>query len=213
MTTAVPAEASRRVLTVPNGLSLLRLLGVPVFGWLIVNHYDGWALTLLAASGVSDWLDGVLARRLNQVSRLGQLLDPAADRLYILATLLGLVYRGIVPVWLVVLLLARDVVLGAMLLLLRRAGYGPPAVHMLGKAATLNLLYAFPLLLLGAGGGIVATVARPLGWAFAIWGTGLYWWAAVVYLRQAAPLLTGRGRAVAAESPAAAPAPARRGRP
>lgn len=188
-TTATPAEVSARVLTVPNLLSLLRLLGVPVFGWLIVHHDDGLALALLAASGISDWLDGVLARRLDQVSRLGQLLDPAADRLYILATLLGLVYRGIVPVWLVVLLLARDVLLGGMLLVLRRAGVGPPAVHLVGKAATLNLLWAFPLLLLGAGGTVAAGVARPLGWAFAVWGTGLYWWAAIIYLRQAAGLL------------------------
>jgi cardiolipin synthase (CMP-forming) len=177
--------ATDRVVTVPNALSMLRLLGVPVFLWLILGpQADGAAVLLLMASGVTDYLDGVIARRWHQVSRVGQLLDPLADRLYIIATLLGLGLRGIVPWWLLAVIVLRDVVLGVALLVMRRHGLGPPPVHYLGKAATLNLLYAFPLLLLGDGAGTGAEVARVIGWAFAIWGAGLYWWAGVLYLGQ-----------------------------
>ncbi len=178
------AAETGRVLTVPNGLSLARLLLVPVFAYLIVTRQDGWALVVLAFSGISDFLDGYLARLWHQESRLGALLDPAADRLYILSTLLGLAYRELIPWWLVVVVVARDVVLVAVMPALARNGYGPLPVHFLGKAATFNLLYAFPLILLGEGSGLAAEVARPLGWAFAWWGAGLYWWAGLLYLRQ-----------------------------
>ena len=191
------AVQTDRVLTVPNALSALRLLGVPVFLWLIlVPKADGAAVLLLMVSGFTDYLDGMIARRWHQISKVGQLLDPLADRLYIFATLLGLGLRGIVPWWLVGLLVGRDLLLAATLPLLRRLGRGPLEVHYLGKAATFNLLYAFPLLLLGDSPGTPATVARVLGWAFAIWGTGLYWWAGVLYLRQVRDLVTAdrRGR-------------------
>ncbi len=174
-----------RVLTVPNVLSVLRLVGIPVFLWLVlVPEADGWAVLLLMASGVTDYLDGVIARRTGQISRLGQLLDPLADRLYVIATLLGLGLRGIVPWWLVALLLGRDLVLAATLPVLRRHGLGPLPVHYLGKAATFKLLAAFPLVLLGAGTGAAAEVARIFGWAFLVWGTALYWWAGALYLVQ-----------------------------
>ena len=174
-----------RILTIPNILSFLRLLGVPVFLWLIlVPQADGWAFVLLVVAGITDYLDGKIARATGQISRLGQLLDPLADRLYIAATLLGLAIRGIVPWWLVVLLLSRDVVLAVALALLKRRGITGLPVHFLGKAATFNLLYAFPLLLLGSGSGTAALVARVVGWAFAIWGTALYWWAGALYLAQ-----------------------------
>ncbi len=178
------AAETGRVLTVPNGLSLARLLLVPVFAYLIVTRQDGWALVVLAFSGISDFLDGYLARLWHQESKLGALLDPAADRLYILSTLLGLAYRELIPWWLVAVVVARDVVLVAVMPVLARNGYGPLPVHFLGKAATFNLLYAFPLILLGEGSGLAAEVARPLGWAFAWWGAGLYWWAGLLYLRQ-----------------------------
>lgn len=174
-----------RVLTVPNVLSVLRLLGIPVFLWLVLGpEADGWAVLLLMASGFTDYLDGVIARRTGQISRLGQLLDPLADRLYVIATLLGLGLRDIVPWWLVALLLGRDVVLAFTLPILRRHGLGPLPVHYLGKAATFNLLIAFPLVLLGSGAGTAADVARVLGWAFLVWGTALYWWAGMLYLVQ-----------------------------
>ena len=179
-----------RILTIPNLLSMLRLLGVPLFLWLLLGpHADGWALAVLALSGFTDWADGVLARRLNQQSQFGAMLDPLADRLYILATLVGLVLRHVIPLWLAILIIGRDLILAGSLVVLRRHGYGPPAVHYLGKAATFCLLYAFPLLLIGAHSGTVADIARPIAWAFTIWGTGLYVWAGVVYLRQAAGLV------------------------
>ncbi len=178
-----------RVWTIPNALSLLRLVLVPVFAWLILAGHDGWALVVLATSGITDYLDGALARRWEQVSRVGQLLDPFADRLYILSTLLGLGWRGVIPWWLAALIIGRDVLLSVNLPILARHGYGPPPVHFLGKAATLNLLYAFPLLLLAQGDSGAAHLARPIAWAFAWWGTALYWWAGWLYLRQVRQML------------------------
>lgn len=179
------AVAQARILTVPNALSLIRLLGVPLFLWLILGpHADGWAIVVLMVSGFTDWLDGYLARSWGQVSRLGQLLDPAVDRLYILAAIVGLTLRDIIPLWFALLLVARDVVLAFSLPVLQRYGYGPLPVHFLGKAATFCLLYAFPLLLLGDGTSPVADVSFVFGWAFAIWGTALYWWAGFLYLAQ-----------------------------
>lgn len=184
---------SDRVFTVPNLLSMARLLGVPIFLWLIlVPQADGWAIVLLMVSGFTDYLDGYLARRWNQITRLGQLLDPVADRLYILATLVGLLIRDIIPWWLVAVLLARDVLMAAVLLVLKRVGVTGLPVHFIGKAATFNLLYAFPLLLLGDGTSAFADICRVFGWAFAIWGTALYWWAAVLYLEQARRILAAK---------------------
>jgi len=155
-----------RVLTVPNALSMLRLAGVPLFLWLLLGpRADGWALVVLVVSGLTDWLDGKLARWLGQSSRFGALLDPAVDRLYIL-------------------LVARDLILGCCLVVLRRAGYAPPEVHYLGKAATFNLLYAFPLLLLAQGGSTAAEIARPFAYAFTAWGGALYLWSGLLYLAQ-----------------------------
>jgi len=187
-------RSANRVFTIPNALSVARLLGVPVFLWLVLGpKADGWAVALLIASAATDWLDGKIARAFNQQSRLGEALDPAADRLYIAATLIGLAVRAIIPWWLVALLAARELmVAGALGLLKRKVGFGTLQVSFAGKTATLCLLYAFPLLLLGAYAGTGAEIARIIGWAFAIWGTALYWWAAALYLTQAHALLTGR---------------------
>ncbi|MGI8701431.1 MAG: CDP-alcohol phosphatidyltransferase family protein [Nocardioidaceae bacterium] len=181
---------SSRVATVPNLLSAGRLLGVPLFLWLVLGpQQDGWALVVLMVSGFTDWLDGKLARSLNQSSKLGQVLDPLADRLYIVAVVVGLALREIIPLWLAGALLLRDVFLFVLVPLLRTRGASALPVHFLGKAATANLLYAFPLLLLGDGTGGLARAADVLGWAFAIWGTGLYWWAGLLYGYQAALIL------------------------
>jgi cardiolipin synthase (CMP-forming) len=189
MAVASPGPADR-VLTIPNLLSLLRLLGVPLFLWLLLGpHADVAALVVLAASGASDWLDGKLARWLRQTSRLGILLDPAADRLYILATLVAFVARDIIPWWLAAIIIGRDAALGLCLPVLRRHRYGPPPVHYLGKAATFCLLYAFPLLLLATRHGTAADVARPIAWAFTIWGTALYLWAGILYVVQVVQLV------------------------
>ncbi len=177
------AENADRILTIPNVISAARLLGVPLFLWLLLGpHADVAALIVLAVSGFSDWADGVLARKLHQYSRLGELLDPAADRLYILASLVGLVLRDIIPWWLAAAIVLRDLALAPTLPILKRHGYGPPKVHYLGKAATFCLLYAFPLLLLAAREGTAADIARPIAWAFTIWGSALYLWSGSVYL-------------------------------
>ncbi|MBR7830093.1 CDP-alcohol phosphatidyltransferase family protein [Actinospica sp. MGRD01-02] len=210
---APSAEAPRdRVWTVPNLLSVLRLLGVPLFLWLILQpafhgpHLDGWAILVLALAGLTDYLDGKIARAFHQTSRIGTLLDPAADRLYILATLVGLAWRDIIPVWLVVILVGRDLLMAIPLAVLRRHGYGPPPVHFMGKAATFNLLYAFPLLLLGDGHGALNDVAGAIGWAFAIWGTALYWLAAGLYMLQVRRVLRDDAAATSANTPDGAPA-------
>jgi len=188
-----------RVLTVPNAISMARLAGVPVFLWLVlVPQADWWAVGLLIAAGLSDWLDGKIARAWNQQSRLGEVLDPAADRLYIAATLIALAVRAIIPWWLVALLVSRELLLGVTLLVLRSHSFGPLQVSFVGKAATLCLLYAFPLLFIGSHEGTVALVARVTGWAFAIWGTALYWWAAGLYLVQARRVIAAAGRDEAA---------------
>ncbi len=181
---------SDRVLTWPNLLSIARLCGVPVFLWLVLGpEWDGWALVLLMVSGITDWLDGKLARTLNQSSKLGQILDPVADRCYILAVVVALAIRDIIPWWLAVSLPLRDVFLFSLVPFLRTRGYSALPVHFLGKAATASLLYAFPLLLLGDGEGTVARLADVFGWAFAIWGTGLYWWAGFLYAYQVSQLM------------------------
>jgi cardiolipin synthase (CMP-forming) len=189
---ARPDEGEVRplVFTLPNALSALRLLGVPLFLWLVlVPEADAWALLVLVASGITDYLDGWLARRLDQQSVLGQILDPVADRLYILAVVVGLALRDVIPWWVAVSLPLRDLLMWGLVPLLRTRGYSALPVHFLGKAATANLLYAFPLLLLGDGEGTVASLADVFGWAFAIWGIGLYWWAGVLYAWQVRKLL------------------------
>ncbi|WP_368862184.1 CDP-alcohol phosphatidyltransferase family protein [Catenulispora pinistramenti] len=192
------------MLTIPNLISLARLAGVPLFLALVLSpyyggpKYDVWALVILALSGFSDWLDGKLARRWNQMTKFGAMIDPLADRLYILATLVGLTMRQIIPLWLPIVLVGRDV---AMLVLitpkLRRAGYGVALpVHFLGKAATFNLLYAFPLLLLGQLGEKpthLTDIANIFGWAFVGWGTALYLLAGGLYFVQAQRITRGSG--------------------
>ncbi|MDC5695667.1 CDP-alcohol phosphatidyltransferase family protein [Intrasporangium calvum] len=180
-----PATVSGRLLTLPNILSILRLIGVPVFMWAILAKEDSWALLVLMLSGITDYADGKIARKFHMESRFGQLLDPIADRLYILTTLIGLAWRDIIPVWLVAVLILRELAMSVMLLHLRRRGQVGLPVHFVGKAATFNLLYAFPLLLLANRTDWIGDLARPVGWGFAWWGIVLYWLAAVLYALQA----------------------------
>ncbi|HEV7827352.1 MAG TPA: CDP-alcohol phosphatidyltransferase family protein [Pseudonocardiaceae bacterium] len=188
-------EPADRLLTVPNVLSLLRLAGVPLFLWLLLGpHRDLLAVLVLALSGLTDWLDGKLARLLNQSSKLGVLLDPAVDRLSTVSILLAFGVRDILPWWVVGALLGRDLVLMATLPVLRHYGHGPLPVHYVGKAATLCLLYAFPLLLLAHDvHGWLGAVAHAFAVAFIGWGGALYVWSGVLYLIQF--LLTVRARA------------------
>lgn len=182
--------------TVPNLISVARLVLVPVFALLALAEQDAWALAVLVVAGASDWLDGRLARALNQQSRLGELLDPAADRLFILVTLLVLASRDVVPWWLVAVIVGRDLLLTGVLGVLMARRIGPLPVHFVGKAGTFALLYALPLLLLARWPGWLGATADVTGWAMAIWGIALYWLAGAVYVRQAvAELRRGsRGR-------------------
>ena len=170
------------MLTIPNALTLMRGLGVPFFIALgLSGKHDLIALVILMVAGATDYLDGKLARAWNQTSRFGELADPAIDRLYIIAVLFVLARREAIPLWLVLLLIGRDVILGVHLVVLKRRGISPLPVTYMGKAATFNLLYAFPLLLLTLQTGTVGDIASIFGWAFAIWGAGLYLFTGVTY--------------------------------
>lgn len=186
------ADVASRVVTVPNFISFVRLLGVPLFLYLfLVQRADVAAVVALAVGGTTDWVDGFVARRMRQVSRLGELLDPLADRLYILATLVAFTVREVMPWQFTVALLGREVLLAGSLVVLRRFGYGPPQVHYVGKTATFVLLAAFPILLLSAvlGFTTLATVAAAVGWGLAWWGLVLYWLAGLLYVWQTAALV------------------------
>lgn len=177
-----------RVWTIPNALSMLRLALVPVFLVLIVVGGYVAALVVLVVASLTDLLDGFLARRLGQVTRLGQLLDPAADRLYILAALVGLAANGLVPWWIVVVIVARDVVLLVLAVVLANHGYGPLPVHQLGKVATFALFFGVPVIMLGLAFPSMQPVSEPVGWAITLWGAFLYWWAGIIYAIETARL-------------------------
>lgn len=184
-------SAEDRIWTVPNLLSFLRLLGVPVFLWLVLGpRADGWAIAVLAVAGFTDWLDGKIARAFNQVSKLGRIIDPAADKLYVFATIAALLVREVIPWWLAAIILGRELFVASFFPVLRKHGYRALQVHFLGKAAMFNLMYAFPLLFLASHSGWYADIARVVGWAFALWGTGLYWWAGALYAIQVRRLTT-----------------------
>ncbi|TFC04173.1 CDP-alcohol phosphatidyltransferase family protein [Cryobacterium mannosilyticum] len=182
-------QVSSRVATLPNLLSMLRLALVPVFLVLLIRGEDSWALLVLVVASASDFLDGFLARRFDQVTRLGQLLDPAADRLYIFAALLGLASRGLVPWWIVLVVVGRDVFLLGLGVVLANFGFGPLPVHQLGKLATFCLFYALPMIMLGQAFPMLAWWSGPVGWAFGIWGAFLYWWAGIIYAIEAARVI------------------------
>ncbi|MGA9872508.1 MAG: CDP-alcohol phosphatidyltransferase family protein [Rhodococcus sp. (in: high G+C Gram-positive bacteria)] len=183
---SVPDAADRsisdRIVTVPNLLSLVRLLLIPLFLYLLLGpQSDGWALVVLLVSGATDWLDGKLARALDQSSQLGALLDPLVDRLTVVSTLVAFVARGIIPWWVAAVLVVRDVILAVTMLVYRRRGLPPPDVIYLGKAATFVVMIALPVLLGSTGESDVAEVLTPIGYALLTWGTGLYLWTGVLY--------------------------------
>jgi cardiolipin synthase len=180
---------STRIVTIPNILSLIRLLLIPVFFVLLLTGHLGWALLLIAVSAVTDFVDGYVARHFNQVTRLGQLLDPAADRLFILSTLLGLGLVGVLPWWFIAVIVARDALLIVLGIVLANHRFGPLPVHHLGKMGTFAILFTMPVLLLAAAFPDTAWIALPVGWAAGIWGVFLYWWAGVAYALQAARMI------------------------
>ncbi|GAA3967422.1 CDP-alcohol phosphatidyltransferase family protein [Gordonia caeni] len=196
-----PDTAARRdtVWTVPNALSLMRLALIPVFIWvLMVADSPGWALAILIVSGLSDWLDGKLARWLDQSSKIGALLDPAADRLYVIIIPICFALKGYVPWWVIGLIVGRDVLLFATAPLLKSRGVTALPTLYIGKAATFALMSAFPWLLGGQIDGIVGTVSFPIGWAFLIWGVGMYLWSLVLYWIQTVAVLREMPRVTSA---------------
>ncbi len=180
---------STRIVTIPNILSLIRLLLIPVFFVLLLTGHLAWALLLIAVSAVTDFVDGYVARHFNQITRLGQLLDPAADRLFILTTLIGLGLVGVLPWWFIAVIVARDVLLLVLGVVLANHRFGPLPVHHLGKMGTFAILFTMPVLLLAAAFPQTAWLALPVGWAAGIWGVFLYWWAGVAYALQAARMI------------------------
>ena len=182
-------QVSSRILTIPNFLSLIRLALVPVFLVFIIVGADFAALIVLVVSSVTDYIDGQVARRFNQVSRLGQLLVPAAVRLFFFAALAGLCVREVIPIWLVVVIVGRDFMLAGLGIVLANHGYGPLPVHHLGKMGTFALLFALPILMLGLAFHQINWITDPVGWAFALWGAFLYWWAGIVYIRETARVI------------------------
>ncbi len=179
-------SARGRVLTAANVISFARLLGVPVFLVLLfVVDQPAAAVVVLVIGGTTDWIDGYVARRFGQVSRLGELLDPLVDRLYIVATVVAFTVEGVLPLAFTLALVLRELVMGGCLLVLRRNGFGPPQVHYVGKTATFLLLAAFPVLLLAHISTAAHPYAHPIGWGLAWWGMGLYWVAAALYIGQA----------------------------
>ncbi|MFR9753518.1 CDP-alcohol phosphatidyltransferase family protein [Nocardia sp. 004] len=182
----MPGVFADRILTVPNVLSILRLLGVPLFLWLLlVERADGWAFVLLIVSGITDFLDGKLARLLDQSSRLGALLDPFVDRLYLVTTLVAFVIRGLIPWWVAALLVGRDLVLTLTLSVYKRRDLPPPEVIYLGKAATFALMSALPWLLAGQMDWAADGFGRAFGGALLVWGTAVYLWTGVLYTGKA----------------------------
>jgi cardiolipin synthase len=181
-----PAQAGDRILTIPNALSVLRLILVPVFLYLLLGaDANGWAVAVLMFSGFSDWADGKIARLVaNQSSRLGALLDPAVDRIYMVVVPVALAIDGIVPWWIVLTLIGRDAVLAATLPVLRSRGLTALPVTYIGKAATFALMSGLPLILLGQWDALWSRVILACGWAFLIWGMAMYLWSAVLYLVQ-----------------------------
>jgi phosphatidylglycerophosphate synthase len=180
-----PGPPRDRLLTVPNALSVVRLALIPVFFYvLLVLRADGWAVAILIFSGASDWADGKIARLLNQASKLGELLDPAVDRLYMVTVPIAFGLRGIVPWWVIGTLLARDALLATTLPLLRSRGLTALPVTYIGKAATFGLMSGFPLILLGQWHALWSRVLLAWGWAFLIWGLYVYLWAFVLYVMQ-----------------------------
>ena len=174
--------AEDELLTVPNVLSALRLACVPVFVVLLFHgHHRFAAAGLLAALGASDWVDGWAARRLGQVSTVGKVLDPTADRVLLGVAVISIAVDGSVPLWLCVAVALREVLVSGTVLVLAALGAPRIDVIWLGKAGTLGLMFAFPLFLVAHSGVVWHPEAHVLAWLFALPALVLSWWAAASY--------------------------------
>ena len=170
------------MLNIPNALTLLRALGVPAFLYtFLVLEKPILSFTIIAIGALTDYLDGKIARALNQTSEFGAKFDPAVDRFYIAAVIIALAVKEFLPWWLVISIITRDLILLMVVILQRLRGVPFLSVSYLGKAATFNLLYAFPFLLL-EDVSVIGPFCYLVGWAFAIWGMSLYFYTGIEYL-------------------------------
>jgi cardiolipin synthase (CMP-forming) len=184
-----------RIATVPNFLSLIRILLIPLFVALILHHgTEAAGLVLLAAVVATDWVDGYVARRTGQVSAVGKLLDPVADRLALAAALIALVVRGAFPLWAALLVLVRDaLILAAGLVLLVRTKVRLD-VRRIGKVATFGLMCGIPLIAWGRFGLVLHAVALPAGWGLFVAGIVLYYVATGYYASDVVRAMRREGR-------------------
>lgn len=171
------------MLTVPNLLSVLRLLLVPLFAWLLLgSHRPFAAAVLLAVLGATDWVDGFVARHFNQVSTLGKVLDPTADRVLVATAVISAAVAGDVPVWLCVVVGVREVVVSVGVLILGALGVPRIDVVWVGKAGTLALMVGFPLFLVAHSDASWRGAAHVAAWVFALPAIVLAWTAAASYV-------------------------------
>ncbi len=178
------------IFTIPNFISLLRLISIPLIAYMIYTDRKWAALIILALSVLSDWLDGFLARRMHQISKIGQLLDPLADRLLIFCSVLVFGMAGLLPWWLLIAIGLRDLVMLIEVLVIAQFGYGPLPVHFAGKTGTALLMIAIPVLIVAVlGQGYIFTSLHLAAVACSIWGVVLYWVAGLIYLKQGYDIL------------------------
>jgi cardiolipin synthase len=182
------------VLTVPNLITMVRLLCLPVFVWLVFGAKQQTAAAiLLAVLGATDWVDGYVARRFHQVSSVGKVLDPTAGRLLVGTAVIVIIVHGAVPLWFGVVTLAREVLVGLMVLVLAGLGAARIDVLWVGKAGTFGLMFAYPAFLLGHGAASWQDPVRVVAWIAGIAGLTLAWIAAAAYVKPArAALAAGR---------------------
>ena len=190
VTSRYSPEARDIYLTIPNLISLLRIISIPFIAWLMARHEMVPALIVLAISSASDGVDGILARKLNQVSKIGQILDPLADRLLIFCSILALGVAGIIPWWMLIVVGLRDLVMAVQVLWIAQYGYGPLPVHFVGKAGTALLMMAIVALTVAdLGTGSLFRLLHLAGLATGIWGIAMYWLAGYIYFRQGITVL------------------------
>ena len=178
-------------ITVPNLISVLRILSIPVIAVLVARHQMVEALVVLAISAVSDGIDGIVARMFDQVSKIGQILDPIADRLLIFCSILALGVAGIIPWWMLIIVGLRDLLMALLVLLLAQHDYGPLPVHFVGKAGTAMLMISITALIFcDIWNNPIADLLHLAALAAGIWGIGLYWLAGYIYIRQGFDLIS-----------------------
>ena len=197
MTSSAPTTGDDRGLwTVPNVISVARLCCLPLFLYLLFGRDNrtaaGW---LLAGLGATDWVDGYIARRFGQVSEIGKVLDPTADRLLFIVGIVALIVDNSAPRWFAVLVLVREVLIGAAMAVLTLAGMRRFDVTYLGKCAAFALMFAFPAFLLAAAGGSLHDVWQVTGWVFGLPGLVLSYFTGVAYV----PMMVDNLRAGRAE--------------